>query len=137
MHIIKDLPLEASPPHDELERAVYQSGGSPGRALQLLSSPGAKAFARFAQIRQAKAADFISIASLFQGRGAGPDEFTIFNDLLLDWLASQASANTSARLAAAHAQISESARRTEAFNLDRRQAVLAELTLVNDALKAS
>jgi DNA polymerase-3 subunit delta' len=137
MHIIKDLPLEASPPHDELERAVHQSGGSPGRALQLLSSPGAKAFARFAQIHQAKAADFIAIASPFQGRGVGPDEFTIFNDLLLDWLASQASANTSARLAAAHAQISESARRTEAFNLDRRQAVLAELTLVNDALKAS
>jgi DNA polymerase III subunit delta' len=137
IHVIKGLPLDPSPQHEELVRAARQSGGSPGRALQLLTSQGAKAFARFAQIRQPKAADFISIASLFQGRGVGPDEFTIFNDLLLDWLANQASAATNARLATVHGQIAESARRTEAFNLDRRQAVLAELTLVNDALKAS
>jgi DNA polymerase-3 subunit delta' len=137
MHVINGLPLDPKALSEDLERAAQQSGGSPGRALQLLTSQGAKAFARFAQARQPKAADLISIASLFQGRGVGPDEFAIFNDLLLDWLASQASASTSARLAAAHAQISQSARRTEAFNLDRRQAVLAELTLVNDALKAS
>ena len=137
INVINGLPLDPSPQSEDLERAARQSGGSPGRALLLLTSQGARAFARFAQARQPKAADFISIASLFQGRGVGPDEFTIFNDLLLDWLAGQASTSTSAKLAAAHAQISESARRTEAFNLDRRQAVLAELNLVNDALKAS
>ena len=137
IQVINGLPLDPSPQHEELERAARQSGGSPGRALQLLTSQGAKAFARFAQISQPKSADFISIASLFQGRSVGPDEFTIFNDVLLDWLAERASAASNASLATAHSQIAASARRTEAFNLDRRQAVLAELTLVNDALKAS
>ena len=38
------------------------------------------------------------------------------------------------KLAEAHAKIAENIRLTNAFNLDRRQAVIAAISLVNDAL---
>ena len=40
-------------------------------------------------------------------------------------------------LATTHQTISESARIVQGFNLDRKSAVLSQLRLINDALKAS
>jgi DNA polymerase-3 subunit delta' len=137
LNVINDIPLVPAPTSEDLNRAASQSGGSPGRALQLLSSVGAKAFAKFALLERPRLDDMITIASQFGSRAGQVDEFKIFNELLLDWLAARAAETSSAKMAEAHARISESARRAEGFNLDRRQAVLAELTLVNDALKAS
>ncbi len=135
--IVNTLALEPKPAAEELDRSVEQSQGSPGQALGLLTSQGAKAFARFAALKNAKPSDYLGIANALSGRGVGPDEFSIFTALLLDWVATQAKGRASAALAQAHSQISEAARVALGFNLDRKQAVMSQLKLVNDALKAS
>ena len=135
--IVNALPLEPRPTSEDLERSVDQSHGSPGQALALLTSQGAKAFARFAALKSAKPSDYLGIANALSGRGVGPDEFSIFTALLLDWIANQAKERGSAALAQAHSQIAEAARIAQGFNLDRKQAVMSQLKLVNDALKAS
>ena len=136
-HIIRDLPLETKSTHEEIEVALAQAQGSPGRALALLGSIGAKAFGTFAQLEKPKPSQLLAIANQFAGRGIGPDEFSIFTDMLQDWLADKAKIYANPRLAAAHQTISENARIVQAFNLDRKSAVLSQLTLINDALKAS
>ena len=75
--------------------------------------------------------------SKFGGRAATIDDFNLFADLLLNWVGDQAAAKAHAKLAEAHAKIAENIRVTNAFNLDRRQAVIAAISLVNDALKAA
>lgn len=137
LSIINALPLEEQPEPQQLERAVTQSQGSPGQVLALLTSAGARAFADFERLGRLKPADMIAIASQLAGKGVGPDEFMIFTGLLLEWLANQARAKASAPLAEAHQKISEAARVAQGFNLDRKQATLAQLELINDALKAS
>jgi DNA polymerase III subunit delta' len=134
--IINALPLVPLPAHDDLDRAVAQSLGSPGRVLALLTSQGAKAFAQFSKTPSAKPSEQLAVATLLAGRSVGPEEFSIFTSLLLDWIADQAKARTSKALAIAHLEISEQARIAIGFNLDRKQAVMSQLRLVNDALKA-
>jgi DNA polymerase III subunit delta' len=136
-HIINALPLEDKPDDEQLTRAIAQAQGSPGQALTLLTSVGAKAFSQFEKLARPKPSDLIAISSQLGGRGVGPDEFMIFTQLLLDWLAQIAKATSNARLAAAHQTISENARIAQGFNLDRKLAAMAQLQLVNEALKAS
>jgi len=135
--IINALPLEPKPSLDDLDRAVAQSSGSPGQALSLLTSQGAKAFAQFVNLKHPKPSEHLAIANSLGGRGAGPEEFPIFTALLLDWIAARAKTTASKKLAEAHAAISENARVAIGFNLDRKQAIMSQLKLVNDALKAS
>ena len=135
--IINSLPLDSKPPIEDLDRAVDQSNGCPGQALALLNSQGAKTFAQFIKLHNPKLSEHLGIANALSGRAVGPEEFPIFTDLLLNWIAAQAAERSSAALAKAHEQISEASRIVVGFNLDRKQAVMSQLKLVNDALKAS
>ncbi len=137
LQVVSSLPLEKLPEHDALEMAVGLSDGSPGRALQLLSSDGAKAFDTYLKITKWNSSAIAGLGSRFGGRAATIDDFNLFADLLLNWVGEQAAAKAHAKLAEAHAKIAENIRLTNAFNLDRRQAVIAAISLVNDALKAA
>ena len=78
---------------DEIERAARLSKGSPGRALELLNSQGAKYFDLVRQIMsRSQAMDLaakINIADGLQARGMAED-FTIFSELLLTFIAGKA-----------------------------------------------
>jgi DNA polymerase-3 subunit delta' len=140
MTVLRDLPLEPRIAEATLAQAAALSGGSPGRALELAASAGAEAFAAFRQMKHFGAAQKIELANRFAGRTATLDDFNIFAGLLLGWLAGQAReramGNDGANLAAAHQKISHSIHRTNALNLDRRQAVIDAVTLIDDALRA-
>jgi DNA polymerase-3 subunit delta' len=135
--ILGALPLDPQPKPGDVTVAAKLSAGSPGRALSLLTSEGAKAFALFLNTQKLSASSTLTIGNKFGGRGVSVDDFNIFADLLLDWLAMQAAQNINAKLAEAHAKIAESIRITNAFNLDKRQAVIAAVSLVQEALKAA
>jgi DNA polymerase III subunit delta' len=136
-HVLNDLALEPKPSVEDISVAAQLSFGSPGRALTLLSSEGAKAFSVFLKGGKPNSSTVLSIANRFGGRLATSDDFNIFIDLLLDWVANQATTRGGVQLAEAHAKIAENIRLTNAFNLDRRQAVIAAVGLVTDALKAA
>jgi DNA polymerase III subunit delta' len=135
--VASSLPLEKPPEQGALEMAARLSAGSPGRALQLLSSDGAKAFDAYLKVAKWNSSAISALGSKFGGRAATIDDFNLFADLLLNWVAEQAAAKAHSKLAEAHAKIAENIRLTNAFNLDRRQAVIAAISLVNDALKAA
>jgi DNA polymerase III subunit delta' len=137
MGVVSALPLEKLPERDALEMAARLSKGSPGRALQLLSSDGAKAFDAYLKVAKWNSSTIAALGGKFGGRAATIDDFNLFADLLLNWVGEQAAAKAHAKLAEAHAKIAENVRITNAFNLDRRQAVIAAISLVNDALKAA
>jgi DNA polymerase III subunit delta' len=135
--VIAALPLEKPPEREALEMAARLSGGSPGRALQLLSSDGARAFDAYLKTTKWNITAVAGLGAKFGGRSATIDDFNLFADLLLNWVGEQAVAKAHVKLAQAHATIAENIRLTNAFNLDRRQAVIAAISLVNDALKAA
>jgi DNA polymerase III subunit delta' len=135
--ILSALPLDPPPKPEDIAEAAKLSAGSPGRALSLLTSEGAKAFALFLRTQKLSASTTLTIGNKFGGRGVSVDDFNIFAELLLDWLAVHAAQNINADLAEAHAKIAESIRITNAFNLDKRQAVIAAVSLVQEALKAA
>lgn len=135
--------IETGAAAGEIERAARMSGGSPGRALQLLQSPGAAVFAKLNEILATGRLDLpqrLRIADQFAGRQSGED-FEIFCTLLLDWTAAEARRRALAgrgdALALVHEQTSDSIRQTNALNLDRRQAVFEALDALRTALKAA
>ena len=125
---------------DEIERAARLSKGSPGRALELLNSQGAKYFDLVRQIMsRSQAMDLAAkrnIADGLQARGMAED-FTIFSELLLTFIAGKAReaalAGQGAALARAHEEIGHSLRLANALNLDRRQTILDALTVLGSA----
>jgi DNA polymerase III subunit delta' len=125
---------------DEIERAVRLSKGSPGRALELLNSQGAKYFDLMRQMmsrpQNFDLAAKISIADGFQARDMAED-FTIFSELLLTHIAGKAReaalAGEGPALARAHGEIGHSLRLANALNLDRRQTILDALTVLGSA----
>ena len=133
----------ADQPVDEIERAARLSKGSPGRALELLNSPGAKYFDLLRQImsrsQKIDLAAKISIADGLQGRDMAED-FTIFSELLLTFVADMARraaiAGEGSALARAHEEIGHSLRLANALNLDRRQTILDALTVLGSAKAA-
>jgi DNA polymerase-3 subunit delta' len=135
---------EVRPGRGDLERAAFLSRGSPGRALEIMDSSGAKAFESFAaRMERFAALDFdtrLAIADAFQGRGTA-DDFAIFGELLLAWAGERARAaamaGKGAALARAHDAIAYSIRLANALNLDRRQTVLDALSVLEDAAKAA
>jgi DNA polymerase-3 subunit delta' len=122
---------------EDIKRAALLSRGSPGRALELLNSQGAKFFDLLRQMMsRSHTIDIpskISIADGLQGRDMGED-FMIFSELLLAHVADLArqSALTGQRtsLARAHEEIGQTLRQATALNLDRRQTVLDMLGLL-------
>ena len=125
---------------DEIERAARLSKGSPGRALELLNSQGAKYFDLMRQImsrsQRIDLAAKINIADGLQARDMAED-FTIFSELLLTFVADKAReaalAGEGAALARAHEEIGHSLRLANALNLDRRQTILDALTVLGSA----
>ncbi len=135
--IVANLPLDPKPNAEAQARAARLSNGSPGLALQLLNSAGAKAFDQYVASTRRNASLHSAIAGQFSTRAAAVADFDVFMDLLLDWLAGQAAHHVSRGLADVHGQLTQKAAITKGYNLDRRVAVLETLTLLDDALNAA
>ena len=141
LSVLRGLPPEAVEDSEEaLDEAARLSGGSPGRALDLLGSKGAAAFADFLKKPKLSPAAAVEVASAFSGRETAEDYY-IFCDLLTQWIGAKARAaglhGQGAALAAAHDDINTSLRQADALNLDRRQTVTDALMRLEEALKAS
>jgi DNA polymerase III subunit delta' len=128
---------------EDIKRAAQLSRGSPGGALELLNSDGAKYFDLLRQLMSRSHAldisEKISIADGFQGREMGED-FMIFSELLLTHVADLARRSAlvgqGAALALAHEDIGHSLRQANALNLDRRQTILDVLAILGSAKAA-
>lgn len=140
---VKVLEGMAEQEAEDIKRAAQLSRGSPGRALELLNSDGAKYFDLLRQLMsRSQPIDLpakISIADGLQGRDMAED-FTIFSELLLTHVADlarrSALAGGGSALARAHEEIGHTLRQASALNLDRRQTVLDMLGILG-ASKAS
>jgi len=141
MEILTGLPLEEPPEREALDIAVKLSGGSPGRGLELLNSAGAKSFAAFLHAGRLNAASLVEFGNRFGSRASTADDFEVFFSLLEGWIGAQARkaglAGGGVGWAEAHAAIGHSIRQTNALNLDRRQAVINALSLINEAMKTA
>ena len=118
----------------ETDALIALAGGSPGRAMQLVTSVGAKQFIAFeSQLARPGGFDLralINIAESFSRRGS-EEEFNIFAGLFANWLGQDAiragksgnyrQADTLAKL---HSTFSDSIAATNALNLDRRQTLM-------------
>ncbi len=135
---------------DEITALVTLAGGSPGKAMQLVTSQGARQFIRFQQSIAApqgfshqgfSMATRLAIAEEFQKRG-GEIEFNIFADLLDAWIgrnartaAELAMPQRADALARCHSQFSDSIARTNALNLDRRQTLMMAFADIEKILR--
>ena len=135
--IINNLERDTKPTLEDQTAAIATSHGSPGRALALLGSLGAKSFNTFIKLHKPQFSQLLSIANQFANRSVGTDEFSIFSEMLQSWVAENAKANGNLQLAQAYLTMCENTRIVQGFNLDRKTAVLTHLTLINDALKVS
>lgn len=139
--VLRGLPLAQTPKPETLGVAARLAHGSPGRALDLLESGGAKAFDTFQKAKSLAASVKLAVASQFSQRQAAVQDFETFTDLLLDWLAREAAANPGSdrglALARAHQQIAANRGIVAGYNLDRRTAALNALASIEDALKAA
>ncbi len=122
------------------EEAIALSGGSPGRALKLATSRGAKAFEAFRKLPRLSVPAAVEIGAQFAHRDS-TDDLAIFGELLSGWIAAEArrriASGRAARLAQVHGEIVASLRKADALNLDRRQTAVDALLLLDEALKAS
>ena len=139
--VLRNLPKEALEGEEEgLSQAADLARGSPGLALDLIGSRGAAAFAEFLKRSKLSPATAVEIAAVFSGRETAEDYY-IFCDLLVGWIAEQARAlglrGGGEALARAHDDINSSLRQADALNLDRRQTVTDALMRLEEALKAS
>jgi DNA polymerase III subunit delta' len=139
--VLQRLPLDKVPAESELQLAADLSHGSPGRALALMGSAGAAAFEAFrkATLQNIRVKQQI-IAPLAASKTVNED-YRVFMDLVLEWLGTAAKGNQHAAsnrsLAVTFAQLQEKQALTEAYNLDRRTAILDHLYVLEDALKAA
>lgn len=130
---------------DELAAIAALSRGSPGRAINLVGSLGAKLFLRFQEVA-GKHPPFargplLDIAGQLQRRDAA-DDFPVFSDLMSDWVATTARARAvsggavaAQPWARAHQDIGHSIRRANALNLDRRQVLLEAFSSIEEAAR--
>ena len=139
MQVLVNLPLEEPPSAEDLGVAVNLSEGSPGRALELLDSAGAKSFAAFRAMTKMTPAALAEFGNKFSSKAASADDFDVFCDLLEGWVGAQARRlglqGGGGAMADVYATIGHSIRQTNALNLDRRQTVIHALSLIDDALK--
>jgi len=130
--VVEDIRPDHGLPQAELAALAKLSSGSPGRALELMSSSGAQHFAAFRQNfagRGLHLASRVELAGRFAPLGNDPD-FDVFSELLTDWLAgtarslaleSETGSDHAARVAEIHQGFSRSIRLANGLNLDRRQ----------------
>jgi DNA polymerase-3 subunit delta' len=134
--------LPELPVGQELDEVAAMSNGSPGRALELSGSIGAKAFQSFltlaAKLPRLDPIKRFDIAEQLTGRAADSD-FTLFCELLGQWVADTARRNalenrvSAGAWADAHGQIAHSIRVANALNLDRRQVILEAFSAIESA----
>ena len=141
LKVLRGLPPGAIEAEEGAVReAAELSRGSPGKALDLIGSRGAAAFAEFLKRSKLSPATAVEIAAAFSGRETAED-YAIFCELLVGWTAEQARAlglqGRGEALARAHDDINSSLRQADALNLDRRQTVTDALMRLEEALKAS
>ncbi|MBI2719762.1 MAG: DNA polymerase III subunit delta' [Rhizobiales bacterium] len=138
--VLREIPPTATTASEALTRAAELSEGSPGRALDLVESKGAKLFADLKAKPQLTKARCVELSQAFGGRDSAAD-YQVFAELLVGWIADTARqrglSGGGAGLAKAHDDIVYSLRQTDALNLDRRQTVVDALLLLEAALKAS
>jgi DNA polymerase-3 subunit delta' len=127
---------------EEVTSLAALSEGSPGRALELADSMGAKAFERFLALRlPAEPSGAYELAEMLAARGQD-DDFRLFSELLLSHVAGRARMEaekggmSAGAWAEAHGQIGHSLRVANGLNLDRRQLVLDLLKILGDAAKS-
>ncbi len=139
LRVLRELPPMVKAGEEALRQAAELSRGSPGRALDLVESKGAAAFAAFAANPQLRPSRCFEIGAQFVGRDAAED-YAVFGELLVGWIAQKARkeglAGGGAGLAKAHDDIVYSLRQTDAVNLDRRQTVVDALLMLGEVLKA-
>ncbi len=135
--VLRELPPTVKTGADALRQAAELSRGSPGRALDLVGSKGAAAFAKFAAKPQLSQARCIEIGAHFAGRETAED-YQIFSELLVGWIAEKARteglAGGGTALAKAHDDIVYSLRQTDDVNLDRRQTAVDALLRLGEVL---
>jgi DNA polymerase-3 subunit delta' len=140
--VLRSLPAEAIASTGDLQLAAELSGGSPGRALELLGSGGTRIFAEFhnlvANLPRLDRRQALTLAGKLQSRVAEED-FGIFCQLLVEWIAGKARSDSLSgrggahRWAGLHTELSHSIRQTNALNLDRRQLVMHAFEALQDA----
>jgi DNA polymerase III subunit delta' len=135
--VLSNLPLKPAVDVAKLSSAAEISGGSPGFALQLLNSEGAKAFQTFLAAKRLDAPVRNAVGQHFTTRAAAVQDFEIFMELLLEWLAGQARQNNHIGLANLHGLLAQQQSVVSGYNLDRRVAVMDALLQVDLALKAA
>ncbi len=146
IEVVRSVLAPEAPPAADLALAASLSRGSPGRALGLLQSGGAKVFATFRHlVSELPALDrrqVSSFADQLQARTAA-EEFVTFCELLEDWIADEARRHgTAGRHAAdlwatAHSELRHSIRVANALNLDRRQLVMHAFDAIQEAARNS
>lgn len=139
LRVLRELPPMVKAGEEAVREAAVLSRGSPGRALSLVGSKGAAAFAALVAKPQLSPSGCIEIGARFVGRDAAED-YAVFSELLVGWIAEKARkeglSGGGAGLAKAHDDIVYSLRQTDDVNLDRRQTVVDALLVLGEALKA-
>ena len=146
VEVLRSVLAPEAPPAGDLALAASLSRGSPGRAMGLLQSNGAKVFATFrslvSSLPNLDRRQVSNFADQLQSRTAA-EEFTVFCELLEDWIAEEARKLGSAgrhaanRWATAHSELRHSIRVANALNLDRRQLVMHAFDAIQDAARNS
>ena len=144
VEVLQRILGEETPAIEDMQVAAELSGGSPGRALELLGSGGTRTFAEFhniaAHLPRLDRRQALALAEKLCTRAA-EEEFAIFCQLLDEWIAKQArgealTGKTSAlRWAKLHQELGYSIRQTNALNLDRRQLVMHAFEALQDAAR--
>jgi DNA polymerase-3 subunit delta' len=141
LDVLEALSWEERPSREALQQAASLSGGSPGRAIELVSSEGARAFAEVLKRPGLDAASRQDISNFFVNHATLSSDYRIFMELFLDWLARSAIEEPQSKDAVARAQVyGRLQNRTievESYNLDRRVAVMEALSSLQQALKVA
>jgi DNA polymerase-3 subunit delta' len=146
VNVLQKVLQDEAPPAKDLEFAAELSGGSAGRALELLGSEGMRTFAEFntlaAQLPRLDRRQALALADKLQMRAAD-EEFAIFCQLVDNWVSQRARRealeghDSALNWAELHAELSHSIRQTNALNLDRRQLVMHAFEVLQDAARQS
>jgi DNA polymerase-3 subunit delta' len=138
--VLKGLPgLDGARP-DAIDDAIDLSGGSPGRALEMLDSEAANAFAGFQALMAApegRPGDKLQAIAARLAERENIEDYHLFSSLVGDWVARRAVAEARAgherlarRWAEVHAGIGHSLREANTLNLDRRETLLRALATI-------
>jgi DNA polymerase III subunit delta' len=145
LEVLSELGIGRDSPPDELAAIAGLAQGSPGRALALIDSQGARLFVKFQDLAVRPPpfdrSGLLDIANHLKRVDAAED-FPVFSDLMCDWIASTARRHAVAgglsaaqTWAQAHYDIGHSIRRANALNLDLRQVLLEAFATIEEAAR--